>query len=197
MRLKWTDALIEESLRGITAQVGRFPTAALLREMGRDDLYCAISRKGGLVEWAARLGLARAHSDSDTGWEGESTVQKLLEQYGFAIERSRSLVCPYDLKINGVVRCDVKTTKLAKYTNCPAWYFRIGKAVQADIVILYRGDTNDCFVLPWFHVGKSNITISPSSPKYEPFKNRFDIIKQYTESIEIIRQTVPLLIDTH
>lgn len=159
--------------------------------MGRLGLSNAVGKRGGIISWSERLGLPRAHSDSDTGWDGEKVVQTILESKGFSVKRSSAVKSPYDLLINENVRCDVKTTKQATYnlnTGQPwsAWFYRIGKAVQSDIVILYRSDLNDCFVLPWKEVGATNITISLSSPKYGKFKDRFDIIESYDRAIKSI-----------
>lgn len=190
-RSKWTDSKIENDLREITVSLGHFPSDPDLQKMGRGDLSNAVNKRGGIISWSERLGLPRVHSDSDTGWDGEKAVQTILESKGFGIERSSAVKAPYDLLINGNVRCDVKTAKQATYnlnTGKPwsAWFYRIGKAVQSDIVILYRSDLNDCFVLPWKEVGTTNITISPSSPKYGKFKDRFDIIESYDRAIKSI-----------
>lgn len=188
---EWDEERIESETKAFAAKVGHFPSTSELKNAGRHDLSNILCKRGGMAYWSNRLGLPRQHSDSDTGWEGEEAVKQILEGKGFKVSTRTGVKCPYDLIVNDRVRCDVKTTKQATYnlnTGMPwsAWFYRIGKSVQSDMVILYQSDIKDCYILPWWEVGTTNITISPSSPKYGKFRNRFDLLESYANAVKTI-----------
>lgn len=176
-RVKWTEELVESELRELTKSINRMPTNSELSEWGRSDLSNQIVKKGGFFYWAERLGVDRVKSDSDTGWAGEDALESILKDKGFGVEQT-ALRAPYDLKVNEVVRVDVKTAKFAEYGACRGWFYRVGKEAQADVIALYQLDTGDVYFLPWHHCPKSNVTISRSGGKYRNYKNRYDIIEK-------------------
>lgn len=157
------------------------PSSNELRALGRNDLAGQISKKGGFPTWAARLGISRKHSDSDTGWDGEIALAESAAKNGFTVERMTGVKAPYDLVLDGVVRVDVKTARFAEYGPCRGWFYRVGKAIQADVLALYQLDTGACYFLPWSIGPTTNITISRSGGKYAAFKDRYDIIKKLAE----------------
>lgn len=175
--LKWTETLIEENLRKICSDLGRFPSAQDLKKIGRNDISSQIGKKGGFEFWASKLGLKRTHSDSDTGWNGEKFLMKTLIEKGFLCEASDHLKCPYDLRVGSLVRIDVKSANYAEYGACKGWFFRIGKDAQSDILALLQLDTGDVYFIPCNKCPRTNITISRDGGKYKEFKNRFDIIQ--------------------
>lgn len=169
----WSPELIEEEIRAVAAGLNRMPTNSELSEFGRCDLANQISKKGGFVYWADRLGFPRVQSDSDTGWEGEDELTAILASKGFTCEKT-VLKAPYDIKVNGVVRIDVKSAKFAEYGVCKGWFYRVGKDAQADVLALFQLDTRDVYFLPWNICPSSNVTISQSGGKYAQYKNRYD-----------------------
>jgi hypothetical protein len=186
-RIKWTDALVEQQIRALCEQVGHFPSDQEMQRLGYGRLANAINKRGGIIAWSERIGVARPHSDSDTGWDGEEDVAAILVLKGFRVTARTKVKCPYDLLVNECVTVDVKTARQATYllnTGQPwsAWYYRIGKSTECDVVILYQSDTKTCYVLPRSDVGTTNITISPRSPKYARFRDRFDIISSIEQS---------------
>ncbi len=195
-RTKWSDSMIEDQLRAISDSLGHFPSVSELRQLKHGPLESVVGKRGGIMKWSEKLGIKRLHSDSDTGWSGEIEIKSILESHGFEkVERSNGVKCPYDLLINDRIRCDVKTTNKATHKlntgqDWSAWFYCIGKSVQSDIVILYRKDVKDCFILPWWEVGTTNITISPNSPKYNKFKDRYDIITSFDDSIRSLREKI-------
>ncbi len=194
-RAAWTEDRIEKETLALIGELGHFPSTTELKTMRRFDLSNALCRNGGMIAWSKRLGYERAVSDSDVGWDGEEDVKAILESKGFSVGRSKEVKAPYDLLVNGRVRIDVKTASQATYnlnTGQPwsAWFYRIGKKVQSDIVILYRKDERDCFILPWWQVGTTNITISPKSPKYGRFKDRYDIVASFDQSIRALQSQI-------
>lgn len=186
---KWPESVIEEQLREICDDLGKFPSAQDLKKIGRNDISSQIGKKGGFEFWASKLGLERTHSDSDTGWDGEKSLMRILIEKGFLCEASDHLKCPYDLRVGSLVRIDVKSANYAEYGACKGWFYRIGKDAQADIIALHELDTKDTYFIPWNICPKTNITISRGGGKYAEFKNRFDIIEELVK-IRKAEQTI-------
>lgn len=179
---KWTDALIESELRGVADAMGTFPTTSELREVGRNDLACAVGKSGGFIHWSERLGLSRKPSDSDFGWEGEKAFVDLCTAQGLTAVRCDGVKAPWDITVNGALRIDVKAARWHVYRQTGGWHFRIGKRPQADVVVLYQADRGDFYGVPWWACPTTSITLMESGGKYAPFKNNWDRIKGMLET---------------
>lgn len=123
---KWNEIDIENNIRTIANAVGHFPSCLELRNMNRGDLANQISKKGGFLYWAKRLGIKRKSSESDTGWEGEKATMDYLLSMGFSVRKRNGVKCPFDLLVNGVLRIDVKAARFCKYGSSSGWFYRIG-----------------------------------------------------------------------
>lgn len=156
--------------------LGHFPSKDELDRLGRSNLSNQLTRRGGFVFWTAKCGYQRIISDSDYGWAGEKLVSEMLQNRGHNILIKEGVKSPYDLIVDDVLRIDVKTAKKMTYQHVTGWFYRIGKYVQSDVVILLQSDTKDIFILPWWECVTSNITLSITGGKYAKFKNRFDIL---------------------
>jgi len=176
--ISWTEEKLVNELSLICNAIGKFPSSSCLKEMGRNDISSQVSRRGGFQFWAQKVGFKREHSDSDTGWDGERSLANILVEKGFSCESASYVKCPYDLKVNSLVRIDVKSANYAEYGASRGWFFRIAKDAQADILALYQIDTQDVYFIPWNICPKTNITISRGGGKYAEFKNRFDILEK-------------------
>jgi len=190
-RQPWTDERVERELRHIVGELGRFPSNSELRTLGRNDLACAVCKRGGLLHWANRIGARRAPSDSDFGWAGESVVAQQLRINGFTVEQDFPRKNPFDLLVDGVVRIDVKTARFATYRTkdhtSEGWFFRIGKMPQADVIALHLFDDGDTFVIPWRDCPYTNVTITGRGAcKYERFRNRWDVIRNLASALRAI-----------
>jgi hypothetical protein len=181
-RKVWTEAMISERIMDNYRSTGLMPTNQYLKDTGQMDLANQISKKGGFFNWAERLGLSRGHSDSDTGWFGEKEVQKILESAGFQVERSSAVKWPFDLLVNRVLRVDVKSANFACYGPCKGWFYRLGKAPQADLIALYQLDTKKIYWIPWNIVPHSNITISKDGGKWANYKDSIWIVQNMVET---------------
>jgi len=160
---------------------GLMPTNQYLLETGQGDLSNQIAKKGGFFKWADRLGLSRAPSASDTGWDGEKRVQKILESAGFQVERSIAVKWPFDLLVNKVLRIDVKSANFAVYGACKGWFYRIGKMPQADLMALHQLDTGETYWIPWHIIPHSNVTISKDGGKWARYKESLWIVQSMLE----------------
>lgn len=175
---KWTEAMIVERIMENYTRTGKFPTNSYLKETGQNDLANQLSKNGGFIAWAERLGLKREPSDSDTGWQGEIEVMELLKKEWPNVTRSFAVRAPFDLLINDVLRVDVKSTRFAKYGPCSGWFHRMGKLPQADVIALYQLDTKEVYWIPWNRVPTSNITITKTGGIYAMFRNNIDIVRR-------------------
>ena len=84
---------------------------------------------------------------------------------------------PFDLLIDDVLRVDVKAARLCCYEHCRGWFYRIGKHVQSDLILLWQLDTVNFYVIPWFECPRTNVTISEGGGKYARFQNNTEIIR--------------------
>ena len=159
-------------------------------------MVCAATKRGGYMVWADRVGMKRAPSDSDTGWDGEDRLVGILRARGWEAERVGGVKHPFDIIVEGVLRVDAKSAKFATYKSGVAsssgWYFRIGKVPQADMVILVQLDTGDIYAIPWWDSPIGNITISTSPKgKYLPYLNNFGLVQEMIDSFKKMRETIP------
>lgn len=193
MRKTWTDQMVATELAAIVAGMGVMPSNNELRELGKNDLACQISRRGGFPSWAVRLGVPRKESESDTGWGGEIALASILESQGFSVERMKAIKAPYDLRVDGVVRIDVKAANYAEYGASRGWFYRVGKEAQADVLALYQLDTKSVYFLPWNVCPKSNVTIARDGGKYKAFRDCFYVISELAELREKEKSIWPTL----
>jgi hypothetical protein len=187
MRRTWSTAEVEAEATRLASTLGHFPTNSELRAIGRNDLAMQITRRGGFAEMAKRLGIDRIESASDLGWDGERAVCERLTARGFSVTGSRGVRSPYDLIVDGVVRVDVKTAARTTYRHngdgsFSGWFYRIGKYVQSDVVILFQKDTGACYVLPWWVCNATNITLCGLGGIYAEYRNAFHIIDSMVAS---------------
>ena len=180
-RKTWTEAMISDRIMENYRITGLMPTNQYLKETGQCDLVGQISKKGGFLKWAERLGLAREHSDSDTGWDGEKRVQEILESAGFQVERCTAVKWPFDLLVNKVLRVDVKSANFACYGASKGWFYRMGKAPQADLIALHQLDTGKTYWIPWNIIPHSNVTISTDGGKWARYKESIWIVQSMLE----------------
>lgn len=187
MRKTWDDEQVEAEVRRIADGLGHFPSNTELVGMGRNDLSNQISRRGGFLHWAAKIGIDRQRSGSDTGWAGEAQVMSLLTELGFAVQRPMGVKCPFDILVNDLLRVDVKAARRAQYGACVGWFYRLGKVPQADLILLWQLDTGDFYALPWFICPRTNITISSNGGKYAAYHNNLDVIHEMLTAREAER----------
>lgn len=177
-RTRWTDAKLEEAIRGIASELGHFPSNAELSEMGRLDVANRITRSGGFRHWASLTGIPHVSSDSNTGWAGEDAAAHRLEALGFTVTAREGVKCPYDLLVDGVLRIDVKAASYQEYGRTKGWFFRIGKQPQADMIMLWQLDKGIFYAIPWYLCPFTNVTISRSGGKYVAFQDNVDVIRK-------------------
>lgn len=175
--------VVDESAQ-IARSLGHFPSSSELKALGRNDLMCQITRHGGFLKMSEEVGIARIPSDCDVGWKGEDNVRLRLLKLGYRVERREALKSPYDLIVDGFVRVDVKSANFAQYGACKGWFYRIGKHVQSDIIILHQLDGQIDYVFYWWEVTTTSMTICGNGGKYASAANAYDKIRKYGEPLE-------------
>lgn len=182
----WTPELIEQEIRLVAQNIGHFPSNTELRDMGKNDLACAITKRGGLLELAKKLGIERQSSDSDFGWAGEESVVAELQRRGFTASRTKEVKAPFDILVNNIVRIDVKNARFASYPtkhgSCDGWFYRLGKMCQADLVALHQYDEGSTYIIPWSLIPTSNVTITREG-KYSHYKEAWWLVEQLCEHL--------------
>ena len=176
----WNEETVCVELKIIAKELGHIPTAEYLKEIGRHDLMCAISRNGGWKHFSRTLNIPLKKSCTTTGWLGEDVVMDILRKKGFDVGLTPTR-CHYDLIVNGCCRIDVKTAKYAEYGLSKGWFFRNGKQPSCDFVVLLRSDKNDCFIIPWSHCSNTNITVSKSMRKHKRWYEKYSLISKFCE----------------
>lgn len=143
MRISWTDEAAEVALREVAALVGgRMPSANELRAHGYGSLPSRLTRTGGMLVWAERLGLASskdAHSP-EFGERWEEYVTAVLRTHHYAAEPQRRHA-PFDILVGGNLRVDVKASRYHDYGAVRGFTFWLGKCWQkCDVFALVKVD---------------------------------------------------------
>ena len=125
MRRMWTLDMVRSESEKIAKNLGHFPSSKELRVLGRNDLACQISRRGGFLKISDDIKIPRERSDSDTGWEGEFNVLKHLETLGFSCKTRKGTKCPFDMIVDDAVRVDVKSAPYCVYGYSKGWFYKI------------------------------------------------------------------------
>lgn len=181
----WTTLLIMQALEPFAEELGRMPSANELRGQGRNDLACAISRRGGFKSWADRLGVGLKGSETELGQRVEREVAAWLEGEGFDVRRQTTRA-PFDLLVNGH-RVDVKSAHYTEYRkqgaefNIFGWVFGLSKVpATCDVYLLVCLSDSDehmrRYIIPAAAAQVQTITITERG-KYEPFRDALDHLR--------------------
>lgn len=191
----WSEDNILNEIKNLNLE--KFPTNNYLISIGRGDLSNAISKNGGWKYFSEKIGLPMPESDTLTGWEGEDSVENLLIQNGYKVKKMKTKD-HFDFLINDVLRVDVKTASFSSYGCSSGWFYRMGKTISADFVILYRSDKKDMFFIPWHKCPSTNITITNSeNSKYSKFYMNEEFFKNIIQSRIKENDNCPELIRNH
>ena len=178
-RIRWTDDLITQKLAPYVRRYGRMPSANELRKHKENPLAVIISRRGGYVAWAAKLGVALKGTATHRGQQWERHEATYFRRRGWTVE-PQSTKAPFDLLVNGV-RVDVKSALWHEYGVSRGYFFAgVKRGVDCDVLDLVCHD-GTCvlarFIVPTSAGVGSMITITPLSLKgdgrFASYKNNF------------------------
>jgi hypothetical protein len=183
-RWKWTDELIEIELKKCISvlKINRMPTADELKQIGRNDLHCKISRTKKYSGWASELGLELKHCETRMGNKYEDLVKTKIEQHGFRV-LSMTTKHPYDLLVSDVLKIDVKVGKAHNHFEARAHTFALNKKYPTcDLYICVALNENEeierYFIIPSKHVQMVTLNIGKES-KYNKYVDRWGYINKF------------------
>lgn len=176
IKSKWSDEIIVAELRQLIGTTDFMPTFGYIRSSGRNDLACAITKRGGWKKFSQLMNVPMTPSDTLKGWAGEDVTEEWLYKQGYEVSRQPTRA-HFDILLNGILRVDVKAASYAKYGNSSGWFYRMGKIITADVVICARMDKGDFYVFPWFRVPSTNLTITPTGKAHSHYLNNTRVIE--------------------
>lgn len=87
-KMRWDDAELHEELATALREQASWPSQREFEALGRLDLYGAVKRRGGVLEWSKRLGLdlrpAQAHRPTPyTSRDAASEAGAVIAEHGY------------------------------------------------------------------------------------------------------------------
>lgn len=189
---KWTEEKIKkELLESIKIlSIDRMPTAEELKNLGRNDLHCKVSRTKKYSGWAEELGLELKESHTTIGQKYEKIISGKLEKLGYEclVTSTRH---PYDLLINNSVKVDVKAANVHYLFGSRAFTFGINKPLQTSDIYILVGVSEDkeierVFVIPSHLLQMKTLNVGLES-KYNKYIDAWHYLKEYTAFYESIK----------
>lgn len=185
--IKWSENLIKDKIAFVmkSLNIDRMPTRQECEDIiGDTTLSNKISKSGWYYYWANKLKLKMKDSNTNSGKDGESIIEKLLQDKGYDVKRMKTLY-PYDLIVNNNVKIDVKLAYIQKKQTYKCYSFALNKIYSTcDLYILLTINQNneieDIYIIPSIDVKQTQITIGEKT-KYSKYIDRYDYIDKYIE----------------
>lgn len=189
-RIHWDDDLIELKLIEVVNnnKLNHFPThSEMISYFGNKALAIKISKHGGTVYWAEKLGLPLKSSETTFGDKYESIAVSDIYAHTGLVSILMSERYPYDLLVDNSVKVDVKAA-FAFTNNCNsrAHSFNLEKREPTcDIYVLYCLTDEETYdkvlIIPSCRVvGQTQIGVGKNS-KWDAYINQWEYIKEYSE----------------
>lgn len=187
----WTDVKVKEELLKCidTLMLDRMPTAQELKDIGRNDLHCKISKTKKYSGWANELGLKLKESETAKGNRYEEHVRQLIERSSSHLKvKKMTTKHPYDLLVNDCVKIDVKAGKAHNHLGTRAHTFRLSKKyATCDIYVCVALDEEETIekylIIPSSHVQILTLNLGKNS-KYNRYINNWGFINRFVNQYE-------------
>lgn len=188
----WDDKRIENELKHCLSvlQIDRMPCAHELKQIGRNDLHCAISKHSKKYRgWAKELGLSLKESETKKGNKYEEIVMEQIKLVSNHLTVKRMTTKhPYDLLVNDCVKVDVKVGVAHHHFGARAHTFALNKKyATCDVYICVALDEQEkiesTFIIPAAHVQIVTLNIGTDS-KYNKYKGRWNFIYNFVNQYE-------------
>lgn len=185
---KWNDDLIKQEILGAKSfyEIDYMPTRKMLKEYYQGNgLVVAISKRGGVMYWAEKLGLQHMGVETELGEKFEVYTKRMLENEGCKAELMRRRY-PYDILVDDAVKIDVKVSRLYRSRSGDFHTFNLEKQnPTCDIYVAYCLSDDDrierTYVIPAVKLkGIKQLSVGKES-KYDPYLDRWDLITQYAD----------------
>lgn len=195
---EWNEVMIKREIKNVmkALDITRMPSNSEMKLVRNDSsLSNKVSKTGGFKVWAKKLGLELKDSETAMGNKYEYVALDELEELGYNVKKMTTLH-PYDLLINDAIKVDVKVAKRYYYDNKNYYHtFNLEKKYVAyDFLIAYCLGNNESvekvLIIPTFDImDKTQLSIGKVST-YDKYKDRWDLIKEYSELIKNMKKLV-------
>lgn len=186
---KWNDELIQKRIEIVMDKVGitTMPTQSMTTEVfGNTSLNDAISRSGGFIFWANKLGLEHMGTETILGRNFEIYCNMFIQdKFDVNVEEMPPRY-PYDLLVGNNIKVDVKVSKM--YNNTIKMYtFNLEKRFPTcDIFVAYCIDDNKnivkTYVIPSAILsGITQLSVGIDKSKYDIYLDKWDIVDKYAK----------------
>lgn len=184
---KWSDDLIAFGIYEVMkkADITVMPSKSIIEKINGDSrLSNAISKHGGFLVWAKRLGLEISDSETKIGKIYEEFCANYITNVLKKQCEMTSTKHPYDILVCENVKIDVKVGHLYNGTNGNFYTFNLEKKQPTcDIFVCYCVDDMEIektYVIPsCFLSGKSQLSVGASESSYDCFRDKWEYIKKY------------------
>lgn len=185
---RWTDEKIKDAILEVMkkADIQTMPTHSQIMEVTQNNsLCCAISKHGGTVYWAEKLGLEIKKSESKYGYKYEQHCKEILISKGFECEKMQERY-PYDLTANRNIKIDVKAGNLYSCKHGCFYTFNLEKRnPTCDIFVCFCIDGEEIvktYVIPSCVLqGIKQLTVGQKNSKYDKYKDNWSVLERYDE----------------
>jgi len=193
--IKWNDELIKESIESVMEKVGikTMPTQSMTEEViGNSSLNNAISRNGGFIFWANKLGIEHMGIETTLGRDFETYCAMTIQQkFDFDVEQMAPRY-PYDLLVNKNIKIDVKVSKM--YNNRITMFtFNLEKQYPTcDLFVAYCIDDDKniikTYVIPSKVLsGNTQLSVGVSRSKYDIYLDNWGLLLKYNKFYNSIK----------
>lgn len=196
---KWTEEKIIDKIKYVMEKVNikTMPTARVMNEItGNSGLSMAISKRGGTLHYANKLGLELSKCETLYGRKFEELCcENIKNIFGYNCSLM-NMGYPYDILCNGI-KIDVKVSRLIVQPHGCYYSCNIEKKnPTCDIFVVYCVDENDnilkTYIIPsLITIGKTQISIGQINSKYDYFKDNWDCVEKYNTFFEYIINECP------
>lgn len=157
------------------------PSRNELASTGAGPLANYLTRNGGILSWAARVGARLKWTETHRGLDVQLKIAEELRGRGFQVKQQATRA-PFDLLVDGV-RVDVKSARFTRYRGSSGYVqghiFALNKVpATCDLYLCCGVDESNGilwrYYIPAEHARIRTLTISPTGKKYLRFKEAVD-----------------------
>ena len=186
---KWSDALVQQKIEHVMEKLDltTMPTRSMIVNVtGNQSLVNEITRSGGVIGWAERLGIEHRGIETTMGTRFEKTCMEFIQsKYDFNVEMMKAGY-PYDLLVNDNIKIDVKSSRMYQGKH-NMYTFNLEKRFPTcDIFVAYCIDEENRIIRTYVVPSKvlsgiTQLSIGISKSKYDIYLDKWDVLLKYDE----------------
>ena len=185
----WKEIEIAKGIKYVmdVAGIDTMPNQSITKNiMGDTSLNNAISRSGGFIFWANKLGIKNSGIETMFGVKFEKyCADFIIENFDLDVQKMNAHY-PYDLLVSENIKIDVKAGR--KYRGKFSFYtFNLEKRFPTcDIFVAYCvSDNNEIiktYVIPSkILYGITQLSVGINQSKYDKYLDAWEVIDKYNE----------------